>query len=62
MSVEAPQDRLIELDVLLGLDRVPGVVGGVVSVELEFVVTEIWLLLGERFPAPSRARRRKASG
>ena len=31
-------------DVLLGLDSVPGVVGAVVSVELEFVVTEIWLL------------------
>jgi hypothetical protein len=26
-----------------------------VSSEFEFVVTEIWLLLGERFPAPSRA-------
>ena len=41
---------------MLGLVRLVGVVGAVVSVEFEFVVTEIWLLLGERLPAPSRAR------
>ena len=29
--------------------------GKVMSVEFELVVTEIWLLLAERLPAPSRA-------
>jgi hypothetical protein len=56
VSVDAPHDSVTDVVVLLGLARLAGVVGGVVSDELAFVVTEIWLLLGERLPAPSRAR------